>query len=383
MTVHIDWSRVETVCGRLLAASDNRAYPYQELWALPQTFIPQVIKEDSRVHACFLFCVCHYMRGTIKSDHAVKQLVRLWKKHPEYFDPEYVREHVGLDTLEEALGSVIAYKKKEMAFFWKDNLTRLAEEWGSDPRNLFAGNMTSALMYERIRGRKLTKREQELTGTERIGFWGFQKKMASMLAYFLMDAGLVAPFTASPPVDFHLIRVMLATGMLAPQGRENGSDYRYEHLESLGVKVLETYARKHQVNMVTLGNALWMLSVVICSMAPGTRSTAVARGADGKKVYPVPVPVDWNRTSDVALYLTSCARCPVEELCSFNVYAGPYYQQGALLYLPRERNPHVEVGMLGVLPAQLNPKRHRTRVVAEEGSLSTEPEHTQPRLAGF
>lgn len=361
MTVHIEWPRVEAVCGRLLAASRTDSYPYTELWALPQTFVPESIKKDPVVHACFLFCVCHYMRGTIKSDHAVKQLVKMWEQTPEYFDPEHVSRLTSIEALEHTLGTYIGYKKAEMAKFWHDNLSRLARDWGSDPRTLFVGDMTSELMYERIRGRALPKREHVSGGDTRSGFFGFQKKMASMLAYFLMDARLVLPFTASPPVDFHLIRVMLATGMLAPQGRENGNDYRYEHLEPLGVELLEKYAHKHRVSLVELGNSLWMLSVVMCAAAPGTRSSAVDIGGDGKKIYPVPIPVDWSKSSDVVSYLQSCARCPVERQCSLNVYAGPYYQQGKLISLPRRRLASVPAGLLGDMPVQLNPKHLRVR----------------------
>lgn len=300
MDVQIDWPRAELVCGQLLTALRAKTFPYGETWALPQTFIPERIKSDSLLHARFLFYTCHYMRGTIKSDHAVRRLVTLWKTHPEFFDPLYVSSLNSIETLFEELDRLIGYKTKEIAPFWKENSRRLATHWGGDPRRIFDSVTNAEEMY-----RVLTnKAAKKVVHEHEQGFFGFQKKMASMLAYFLMEAGLVAPFTASPPVDFHLVRVLLATRVLTVSDM-GVRKLRYDHLTPKGIEVLERYGHEHNENLVELGNALWMLSVVLCSQAPGNGSSGRRKGVHGKKIYPKRVDVLWSNPQHVTAYLGS------------------------------------------------------------------------------
>lgn len=183
-----------------------------------------------------------------------------------------------------------------------------------------------------------------------------------MLAYFLMDAELVADFSASPPVDFHLIRVMLETGILVVD-EDREKRLRYEHMTPLGIEVLETYGRNHQLSLVELGNALWMLSVVLCARAPGNISSGRKKGENGKKIHPKPRPVDWELESHVRAYLITCAACPIEHECDRNVFSGPYYQTGEIVHQRRVRFPAQELlnPLLGTVPAHLAPKKPKPK----------------------
>lgn len=373
MTVSIDWDRAEVVCGELLAAFRGKTYPYGEAWALPQTFITDAIKKDPLVHGRFLFYVCHYMRGKIKSDYAVKQLVGMWEKSPHLFDPKIAMQAERFEELTQTLEGVLRYKFLEIARFWQENTRRLVLHWNADPRRIFDDVDSADDMYRFITNKKIRGVRPKDSEHSDWGFVGFQEKMASMLAYYLMEAKLVADFSASPPVDFHLIRVMLATKMLVVC-ESRTQTLRYEHLTPSGIKLLEEYGRKHSTSLVELGNALWMLSVVLCSGAPGNASSATKRGEDGKKIYPEPQKVDWSDLSQVQAYLRTCDMCPVEGLCERNVYSGPYYQQGRLLHTDRERyQTELSTPLLGRVSTSLAPRGLKSVPT----SKVTEPEQFQ------
>lgn len=339
MLVEINWPKAKAICGQLLAALRTTQYPYGETWALPQTFIPSAITDDPVTHARFLFYSCHYMRGTIKSDLAIKRLIILHHRHPKLFDPEYASQQSSFDLLFEQLGELIGYKTVEISRYWQENSRRLVTHWNGDPRAIFAEVVDAESLYRFSTNARAEGHEDD----ERTkGFLGFQKKMASMLAYFLMDAKLVAPFTASPPVDFHLVRIMLATGILTATPEREDEVLRYEHLTPAGIKVLERYATEHEVSLVELGNALWMLSVVLCSRAPGNMSSGRKKGVHGKAIQPVPLMIDWDNAAHRAAHLASCGSCPLESSCTFNVPSGPYYQ-GGKLEIRRRNVPSADV----------------------------------------
>ena len=323
MQIKIHWPTARKICEQLLAAFRNDEFPYRELSALPQNFIPRRIKEDDLLHARFLFYCCHYMRGSIRSDLAIKRLVQLWYLEPRFFDPFWVRGLNSLETLHDHLGELIGYKTDEITQFWHENSTRLAAHWGGDPRRIFDQIRNAEDLY------RLTTNKKKATGAER-GFLGFQEKMASMLAYFLMDAKLVPHFTASPPVDFHLVRVMLSTRMLRVTKSDPDRKVRYEHLTGLGVKVLQTYAHDSGASLVELGNAFWMISVILCRLAPGNRTSGRKKGVHGKKAYPEWASISWEKPREVDKYIASCGSCALEDVCVLNVASGNYYQTGEL-----------------------------------------------------
>lgn len=358
MTVSIDWQRADVVCGQLLAAFREKVYPYGEAWALPQSFITEDIRKDPLTHARFLFYVCHYMRGSIKSDFAVQQLVKVWQKHPHFFDPFIAGDARRFEEIDTVLADVLKYKHDEITRFWQENSRRLASHWEGDPRRIFDSVTNAADMYKRVTNKRIRGTRPDSVDHADWGFLGFQEKMASMLAYFLMDAKLVQDFSASPPVDFHLIRVMLASRVLViSEDREK--KLRYEHLTPYGIEVLETYGRDNSLSLVELGNALWMLSVVLCSRAPGNISSGRKKGENGKKIHPLPRPVDWENPQHRQAYFRTCGVCPLESLCELNVFSGPYYQVGELVFALRKRLDMGELlsPLFGDLPGHIGPKK--------------------------
>lgn len=329
--IRIDWQKAESICGQLLAANKAQVFPYDT--QLPQDFIPPEIKADPLVHARFLFYTCHYMRGTIRSDYAVKRLVELWRAEPRFFDPHEVVHMHHLEVYA-ALKEFLFYQASTITDYWIENSRRLTRHWSGDPRTIFKGIAEPDEMYRRIVNKPLNKgvwRKYKIEKPHEEGFLGFQEKMASMLAYFLMEAGLIEEFRASPAVDFHLIRVLLATEILVVENGHAAGEklLRYEHISPLGVQVLERYSREHDVSLVELGDALWMVSTALCRRAPGNTTVDRHKGRGGKTTKnPRPLKVDWRKAGHVERYRGSCGSCPVLEACRWHVFSGTYYEEG-------------------------------------------------------
>lgn len=347
--------RGTVVFGRLLEALKNNEYPYT-VGVLPQHRIPNEIRDDPLVHARFLFYLCHYMRGAIKSNLATQRLVALWKEKPWFFEPAFF-ENATRDEVEKELAYVLNYQTKQIASFWIENSRRLEVRWGGDPRNIFKGARHGDVVRERIMNRA-AKRMRAHNGELQLepGFLGFQGKMASMLSYFLMEAKLVNPIAIAPAVDFHLLRIMLSTGVLTVKPEYWGTSL-YDYAHAAGTSVLEAYGERKHVHPVEIGDALWILSTTLCSKAPGNASMGRSkeRGVGGRKALPKSRNVDAYNLQHQELYARSCGVCPAEKFCTLNLPSGPYYEGGGFYLRRRERVGHPNLFGKGALPVQLKP----------------------------
>lgn len=376
-----DMRRGRLVFGRLLDALRDKEYPYNKA-VLPQRHIPLEMQADPLTHARFLFYLCHYMRGAIKSDLAAQQLVALWKEEPGFFNPIGFSARYSTETVENFLRGVIDYQTKQIASFWIENSNRLETRWKGDPREIFKHARNADVVRERIINHAARKKQPTTHGFQfEQGFLGFQEKMASMLSYFLMDAELVGGNTIAPAVDFHLLRIMIATGVLKIDQQLLGEAF-YNEARDTGTAMLERYCKSSNVGTVEIGDALWMLSTSLCNRAPGNASvdrSNKGRGSskkrnhiptaqqefyvgdktpiksaeekreerrsqrkerDGKKVLPKPLQVDPENLSHQIRYQRSCHVCPAEKLCSLNILSGPYYEGGVFVWRKRQRIAH-------------------------------------------
>lgn len=119
MEIYADWERAQVVFGNLVRSLRALEYPYNGS-VLPQRFIGDAITSDPVVHSRFLFYVCHFMRGSVKSDFAIRQLVALFVDHPHFFDPFAVASIDTNDLFRELQGR-LKYRPKQISSFWKEN----------------------------------------------------------------------------------------------------------------------------------------------------------------------------------------------------------------------------------------------------------------------
>jgi hypothetical protein len=372
MQAQVDEGRAELVFGRLLAALRRNQYPYN-IAQLPQDLVPEKMRSDQLKHAQFLFYVCHYMRGAIRSETAIQQLLALWRQEPWLFAPDEVTRRVNESgTIAEYLRKALDYHTDQIAQFWLENSRRLRDSWRSDPREIFAnvsdGNDARDILINRENPRAGTKPRQDLF-KHGSGFLGFQGKMASMLTYFLMEAKLIAPFPMAPAVDFHLLRVMLATGVLRVDAETVARGIRYDQIQPLGQALLERYCHKKRVSMVEIGDALWALSTTLCRKAPGNASInrSKERRPRRERARPSPLVLDPGNQEHRERYWVSCGNCPAAKYCSANVPSGPYYESGVLLLHGRLILPEPAPGLFGALPL-----RATKRALFVEGELAAQ-----------
>ena len=341
LRVFVDKKQRDRVFGKLLEALKRNEYPYN-IAKLPQRLenIPAGIAHGSKEHALFLFATCFYMRCSIKSEAAFRALKQLYERHPALFVPSTFEADESIPVLSEILfghlndktiSLVLGYKSGEICRFWPLGFQKLHRFWGGHPANLFAGIADYHEAYRRImNGKKNTPENPN-------GFWGFQEKMSSMLAYFLMNAGIIDPFLVPVPVDFHVQRVLFSHEILVADAPLGENLCTRETLELARSTVVE-YCREHNESPVRLCDALWLLSTTICNLNPQneTKRTGKYKARKTEIWHP---PVVWTDRNTLRDHTRSCLSCPAP--CRYNVPSGTYYVRGQLVLLGERTPPHV------------------------------------------
>lgn len=328
--VTINWEKADLVFGRLTRAVRTRSFPFNEV-EVPQVKknIPDSIIWGSYEHALFLFVVCYYMRGGIKSKTAILAMGDMYNKHTHLFTP-----WVGFDEKEikQALtGCGLNYAATEVARFWRINASKLARFWDSDPRKLFEHSPT----YEEL-CRRIMRRSKDTEYTPN-GFYGFREKMVSMLVYFYMDAGIISETTFPLPIDFHLQRLMVSHGILQVKDTSIGENHYSATLLAAGREVTHAWCAKNKTSSLDLANALWLLSSELCNQHPGNRSTG-GRNRDGRSTILTAFDYNWTEVHQNT-YDRTCRRCPVQDTCQFQIPAAYYYIQGKLHVRSERQQP--------------------------------------------
>jgi hypothetical protein len=303
-----------------------------------------------------MFGVCFLMRGTIKSELAIKQMVKMHAAHPELFDPEFLSQpHINAEYIFERLRNFIRFRLFELSRLWLDGFRRMQEDWAGDPLNIFDGVEDSAELYRRMVNIESIPKSKRVPDKLR-GFVGCREKIANMFAYFLLEAWLIKPIKTSSPFDFHNGRTFIVTEAIILEG---DGPFRFEDVTGIGSAAVEEYGIRNNVSMEVMSNAFWLPSTYLCSRAPGNKTVGrdrtknVRKGErhrldykprkrekqDLKMYQP-----DWSSVTDVLQYELTCGRCLLAKagLCKLNVGAGFFYESGQYVASPRsEPIPHL------------------------------------------
>lgn len=328
LSITVNKQHAYPILDKLLEAYHNNEPPYNlDRVRLPHDprHMPRTLEHGSVDHAMFLFNVCYYMRGGIKSNDAVKRMASIYDDFPELFNCDYARNFSDSDLQlilkDHGLGFQASVSKQ-----WIENSRRMQEQFDGDPRNIFEGVKSYEQSQELI---------QNKSGK---GFLGFQEKMTSMIIYYLMDEDLIRPFNFPIPVDLHVMRVSVANEMIS-FARPNGDPvphgtnlFTKETLAALRELYLD-YAKDNNVNPLRLCDAVWMLSESSCGRHPGntTIEPLGRRIRNGRNTYLIPKVVDINDEAQQKAYASSCGICPIEETCEFNIPGTQYYVGGNLI----------------------------------------------------
>lgn len=326
--ISVDKEHAYPILDTLLTAYENNESPYNlDRVRLPHDprHMPKTLEYKSTDHAMFLFNVCYYMRGGIKSNDAVKRMSTIYDAYPELFNSEYAAE-VNPAELEDILTQHGLGFQTTVAKQWVENSQRMQDRYGGDPRNIFQ-NVTTYEQSQDLVQNKAGK-----------GFVGFQEKMTSMIIYYLMDEELIEPFNFPIPIDLHVMRVSIANEMIRftnidgeplPYGTNL---FTKETLAALRGLYLD-YAEERNVNPLRLCDAVWMLSESSCGRHPGNTTVEPLgrKHRNGRNTYLLPKQVDTTSASQQKAYAESCAMCPIENTCELNIPGTQYYVGGNII----------------------------------------------------
>ncbi|MDO8407932.1 MAG: hypothetical protein Q7S95_01705 [bacterium] len=324
------------------STAEPKRFPYDQKDAiLPQAHLPDELRRDRRVLACFYFYVCIYMRGGIESLQVFRTLVLMWSERPELFDPHVV-EWLSPAQMERVLREYIGWDAKRAGINWVENSRRLVRNWDGNPLNLLAGLRNWSEALRRLRNKR-TKRDVRAAGMGGEGFYGFQPKMVSMLLYFYdWEGWLEKRFLYPSPADFHNFRLGLNQGAIVVSPAQSVLRTS-EKLSAPWRATVMAYLRLRRADPVEVADALWLFSLVMCGNSPLT-VTKTGNGAGLFAQEDLPHVVD-DQTFRLPKFRRAlertCLRCPFVERCTLAIPSQPYYRKGLLVLRPRPRMEEV------------------------------------------
>lgn len=315
----IDRIKAEIVFSRLLDAYLRKEYPFDQPEAVPpQTSdnLPKSLERGTREHALFLFALCYWMRGGIKSHTAIKQLAQLYDASSTIFLPESEPILIPAELAAKFKGVGLGFNAGEIGATWKENLAKIAERWSGDPRAIFSGIATYEEACERIQNKRGS------------GFRGFQEKMVSMLIYFYMDAGIVDRWHFPIPIDFHVLRMVFAHEIVFADPSEfNGNGFYTKPILAAVRNLFQSYCVENDVDPVTLCDAVWLYSGLMCNQHPGNQSVVGGRHGRNAELWPI---ARWS-LAQTRSYERTCSVCAVQRTCRWCVPSAEYYIRGRIV----------------------------------------------------
>jgi hypothetical protein len=334
VSIVIHPEKAEMIYGKLISILHHNRFPYN----LPAAIVPQDpcnlprrMALGGAEEAVFLFCLCYYMRGGIKSVTAARSLSQMYDYlkdwHPNPFIMAEAAE-IRPETITSFLRKFgLGFQSQQIGQFWTENARRLTTLWNGDPRKIFVEVDSYQEALKRVQNNK-----------KGAGFLGFQEKMVSMLLYYLMDEELIDFFYFPIPIDMHVMRIHVANEIITFD-KEPPSDVMSQDLLVALRQLTISYARQEGVNPLRLCDALWLLSSTLCEQNPGNGTHSGRYQA--RSTYLTPKALTWSLTQ-IEAFDRSCRSCPLRDTCKWDVPSGPYYRRGQLIKLRPRTEPPVQ-----------------------------------------
>lgn len=340
----VNHERAEEVFTVLLHQFRTRSFPYEGA-KTPQDLV-DLSALSKREQSLFWWHVCYFMYGAIDSNDATLRLEKFYKKEPRYFEPETTMNMRPEELAEVLSAEVLSNDALNRARRWVKNAGPMHTRFGGDPRNVFCPTRS----YEDLVTLIVNDPKRKLEGFEDFsGFFGFQEKMTGMIIYFLSHQELIErrPYIAA--VDFHLLRIMLMTGVVVPSSDVMARPY-FRYIEPLKAArdALRKFTNMDPTVMTDLADALWLLSRNLCAESPKNslpeyndhrdakyNANRIRRGLEPTPESPqlafaLEERFDFNtwlrQTTQKMKILKSCGRCQISSHCGFKLPAAPVYQ---------------------------------------------------------
>jgi len=310
---------------------------------LPQDRWPSPL--NAVEHANWLFVIAHFMRGGAINDDQFKWFYKLFEAYPQIFNPSEVAKNWPPKKIEAALrkmapeingqtaknAGTLSYKLQEHLINWHLNLNILHDCWQDNILNVFL----NANDFEQIFRRADYRRSA-------AGFTGMRRKIFSLLTIWFQERNLIPFFPAPIPVDFHALRIMLATEIIIIGDIEPIKiNYRYPSLAGKkGLRVTEElvdsiavwsqkFLAKIGLSHLIINPAAWILSRELCPLSFQCQSRKKATE------YADPEKLETGHLLWPKGYNDPCLLCPLEKFCVNAIPSAPYYRWGLLVLFKR------------------------------------------------
>jgi len=248
----IDKELAQRVLEILLGAYLERKFLFDGIHATShapqQIYRPESLASGSIDHLIYLYFVTATdRRGISKEIHQAHQ--RLHDEHPEVYTHTVL--DIGPNQLLDLLRHYqIGLTDAKASINWLTLAQTLFDTLEGNPINLF---------ITRDINTTLARREGKSTkDTWRLP--GFGPKILSLLALFYVELGKMATPRNTFPVDLHVQRFALSTGIVSGTGV-----YRTELIEKVLRPLLYEIAQENHWKIVDLSHAIWLLGNRVCT----------------------------------------------------------------------------------------------------------------------
>lgn len=357
--------RVRDTLGDLMEAYYAPRYPYiDNVMDGPEKTknLPLKLKRGGIEEVNYLFNLCYFMLGALDSMTISGQFSKLYEAHADtLFDMKVVAEMDPAVVATMLAGEDIKVRASSIAVSWVTNAQRINARYDGDIRLAFKqtdGDWRK--LYEALVASKVQSDDR--------GLIGYGKKIASMLAYFLMKNGLVDYFHMPPQVDFHVRRVFWSTNLALPIAADGQAInvltlHQANKYSDVIRPLLVNYVVETNIPWTHVSECLWTHSRVLCSLSPSNKVTSDNDGP------PYQEEILWT-PNQVERYERSCGMCPIEPRCTNAIPSGyPYYQPAPRLrnHGPRQVPPYRIQSLIDLSSVAVDsPKRPRQEVVTAE-----------------
>lgn len=357
-----NFARIDEVLMTLLDSYSRKLYPYNlDSTRVPQDprhmprrpeftkLIEERSEEDCIKLANFWFIDCYYMRGVNDSNDMTINLATLYEDHPEIFDPHHAMTMNPADIEKLILEYHMPVQHAQISKFWVENARRMVERYDGDPRKIFENFGSYDELVDRVRN-----------DGKGGGFQGFQKKMTSMIGYFMMINDLI-PYQNIPlPVDFHVMRVSISTEMITFPDIVEPRQIDFDRVTDVLREIYYDFADHHDISQLDLCDVVWLYSGAACSVSPtNSQSIKGERKARETVFAPALESAESATSKQVDAYNASCGHCRLTALCAQNVPSGEYYIAGRVVY------PNPKIHLRDAVQADLHDPA--TLIAAQQG----------------
>ena len=345
--VRIDEKRAEIVFKILNDAWAKHDEIFKNI-LLPEERYPIAGGKFEQTH--WLFYASLTQRGGIISEDPFKLLLSLREVHPDLFIPKRVAKRWTKEKIffamqgalerafpEKAKKNDRGYKLREHAGSWHKNSMVIAERYDGDARNIFAHCRDFEEAFARID----YKREKH------YWFAGMRRKIFSLMTIWLQKAELIPVFPTPIPIDFHAIRILVATGVVDlsrvlkpyeadpadPKSPQSLHGKMFVHIKEDIMDEIAVWSQgfmaRYGFSHLNVNPALWVLGRDFCAEHPQNQTKE-----KGQKLL---FPEDLKRDSSLwpKRYKDPCGYCPVECFCTLVAPSSTYYLFSGLF--PSER----------------------------------------------